>query len=200
MLERIKNFSGAEPGPEDEAEEVILWSVNIYQAGVLRDLECENHEEMVLIGYPTAEGDEKGRAVLSPSQPLAIPVSSEQKEGAWLFIERQLASEYRYRSIELPTRMSQLEKKLEFEWEKYKDIPDGCTMSEEAIANYLITERHMNMATEAIENAVVISDTWVQIRWIIQDEAEYYFSGAKSLDEVIDIMQSRVQLYLNEQQ
>ena len=34
---------------------------------------------------------------------------------------------------------------------------------------------------------------------IILEETEDYFSGAKSMEEVIDVLQNRVQLYLNEQ-
>lgn len=199
VMDRVKDLSMTDRNMENESEEVTIWMINIYQAGAVRDLECENHEEMVLIGYPTAEkGD--GNTLLSPSQPLAILSSSKEKEGAWLFIEGQLASEYTYRGFNLPCRVSQLEKKLEYEWENYREIPEGYTMSEDAAAHYLITERHMNMTKEAIENAVIRSDSWLQVRWIIQEEAEYYFNGVKSLDEVIEIMQSRTQLYLNERQ
>lgn len=196
IMERIRNITMAQ---KNSAEEVILWEVGIYQAAAVRDLEYENHEAVVLIGYPTAEEGESN-AMLSPGQPLAITGSSEEKEGAWLFIEGQLASERTYRGFDLPTRVSQLEKKLELEWETYRELPDWYNLSEEAAASYVITERQMNMAKETIEKAVFRSDTWLQIRWIIQEEAEYYFSGTKSLDEVIDIMQNRVQLYLNERQ
>lgn len=197
VMERIRNISVIGENLEEEAEEAVLWEVEIYQAAAVRDLEYENQEAVVLIGYPTAEeGD--GNAMLSPSQPLAIIDSSEEKEGAWLFIEGQLASERIYRGFDLPTRLSQLDKKLKLEWETYKELPDWYNASEEAAAGYLITEHQMNMTKEAIENAVFRSDTWLQVRWIIQEEAEYYFSGAKALDEVIDIMQNRVWLYLNE--
>ncbi len=196
IMERIRNITVAQKNP---AEEVILWEVGIYQAAAVRDLEYENHEAVVLIGYPTAEEGESN-AMLFPGQPLAITGSSEEKEGAWLFIEGQLASERTYRGFDLPTRVSQLEKKLELEWDTYRELPDWYNLSEEAAASYVITERQMNMAKETIEKAVFRSDTWLQIRWIIQEEAEYYFSGSKPLDEVIDIMQNRVQLYLNERQ
>ena len=38
-----------------------------------------------------------------------------------------------------------------------------------------------------------------EIMEIIEEEAEFYFQGQKSLDEVTDVIQSRVQLYLDEQ-
>lgn len=199
IMERIRDISMVPKNREDNAEEVILWEVGIYQAAVVRELEYENQEAVVLIGYPTAEAGDSN-AMLSPGQPLAIIGSSEEKEGAWLFIEGQLASERTYRGFDLPTRVSQLEKKLELEWETYRELPNWYNVSEEAAAGYLITERQMDMAKEAMENAVFRSDTSLQIRWIIQEEAEYYFSGTKSLDEVIDIIQNRVQLYLNERQ
>ena len=40
--------------------------------------------------------------------------------------------------------------------------------------------------------------THSEVRAIISEEADAYFAGAKTVDEVADIIQNRVQLYLKE--
>lgn len=63
---------------------------------------------------------------------------------------------------------------------------------------YALSEKEAEHILAAIENAKPISKETSIILEIIMEESQGYFYGSKTLDEVLTIIQSRVQLYLDE--
>lgn len=53
--------------------------------------------------------------------------------------------------------------------------------------------------TEVLDRAVTPDTSMEEVRKIILEEAESYFQGGRSLENTIEVMQSRVRLYLKEQ-
>jgi len=153
---------------------------------------------------------------------LAINANSAQKEGAWEFI-RYLMSEEVQGLIagEDMTNKKSYEKWIkqvladmqgmdedDIVGEDYKSITvlSNGEVIEEAGVLYTkkdITQERIEELLKMRENAW--EDTTIEyarmkpIYNIMEEEAEYYFKGAKSLEEVVDIINSRVGLYVGEQ-
>jgi len=66
-----------------------------------------------------------------------------------------------------------------------------------------ITQERIDEYLDMLENTTEVNRAMQKRRQavgkIIKEEAEYYFEGVKSLEEVVDIINNRVGLYLGEQ-
>ncbi len=164
-------------------------------------------------GYPSAGGTDFA---------LAINANSAQKEGAWEFISYLMSEEVQgLLGDEDMTNKKSYKKWIEWVLANMQDMDDDdvvgvdyggtwrLTNGETIEANDVlytkkeITQERIEELLEMRENAV--EDTTMEymrlkpIYNIIEEEAEYYFEGAKSLEEVVDIINSRVGLYIGEQ-
>lgn len=160
-------------------------------------------EPVVYIGYPTE--DRNGSSIYA-GDTYAITEKAE-KEGAWEFLRYYLTAEYQESVYNFPVMKSTW-------WEKSKVATQKPTWTDENGVVY--EEDHtywMNgesiildpMSQEEIQELYdfVCSVNKVQfydddITNIIQEEVESFYSGQKGVDEVVDIIQNRVQLYVDE--
>lgn len=62
------------------------------------------------------------------------------------------------------------------------------------------TEEEVQFVRELIESASKVQVTDSKITEMIFEEAQPFFQGQKSVEEIADIIQSRVQLYMDERQ
>ncbi|MEG2009949.1 MAG: hypothetical protein RR032_06075, partial [Oscillospiraceae bacterium] len=85
--------------------------------------------------------------------------------------------------------------KLSFNSALEKAQNDGITMFD---TNYVLNERDTAKLTELVAGTNAAYGKDAQIIGIMTEEASYYFAGQKSLDETVEIIQSRVSLYLAE--
>lgn len=164
------------------------------------------------IGYPTVEGS---GCIADYSGALALSAQSANKEAAWEFIEYHLERD----SFGFSTRKSVLDRQMEeaMTVSYYLDdegnplldadgnpVPQGYYSVSWGIGEEYTfrtpTEEEVQLVRELIESASKVQATDSQIREIILEEAQPFFQGQKSVDEVADIIQSRVQLYMNERQ
>ena len=132
---------------------------------------------------------------------MAVNDNSANKDGAWEFIAFLLGEEVQYRE-ELylpPVHLKSFDQWLEWElwWlteirfekgHRLTPIYYGRNTSEEKRAAY----------KKAIEDARPLPIRTAPILTIILDEAEDYFNGSKSAEEVSKVINNRVQLYLDE--
>ena len=77
---------------------------------------------------------------------------------------------------------------------RYEVIFEG----EEKIPIYCITPEQAEQLLALIEGAEIVSQTEPKIYNVFLEEAEYYFDGAKGLEETMEVIQSRASLYVNE--
>lgn len=148
--------------------------------------------EYLIYGFPTLSG--QTYEVIACSDSCAIYAGSSQKEGAWVFIESLLwESNQKYSGIVepgFPVRSSVL-----------KD------MAEEAKGEALSANGKMLTMTDAeiriledilyngkLCNGMLDPDIWS----VVEEEAAFYFNGDKSAWDVAHIIQSRVELILQE--
>ncbi len=165
-------------------------------------------EDAAFIGFPTEGTD--GTVIKPGALMLAISSVSKHKEAAWEFIGQFLAEEYQENLTSgLPVRRSALEKQLlaamTIEYtedaegnpipkEKSKILFEG----EEPIIIYQITEEQRDALWDIVESASVGSSYDVFLHTILLEEADGYFSGDKTLEEVIELIQGRARVYIGE--
>ena len=181
-------------------------------------------EDVTFIGFPTY--DNSNGCLLNPSDQYGMSAQSKNKEAAWSFLEEVITSNagrdeyYYYGFSTLKSKYAeQKAKALEINYvydengEVLKDengdpviegYGGGWTMtgsdgSEWTYEYRPITKEEVDMVETLLAGAKAINISLDnQLSNIINEEAEYYFSGSKSVDEVVNIIQNRVNLYVQE--
>ncbi len=184
-----------------------------------------NGETVTCIGFPDVSGG--SGCQMNVQETYGISARSEYKDAAWAFIESVLTKESDYRfGDNFSTRRSELAKQREEATkvtyvtdengepvldEDGNPIEEGGSSSGSitiygndgggwSYSYHRTTEEEADMVDALIAVAVPISmdDDSSQIINIITEEADGYFKGQKSVDDVAGIIQSRLQLYVNE--
>lgn len=164
-------------------------------------------ESITAIGYPTPEGS--GTAV-SGQNTLAMNAKSEKKEAAWEFLRSFIMPEF-YESGNVwgfPTLISAYDKVNEkymtpeyYEDENGEQVEQskgGWGWDDFQIDIYASTQEEVDFMTDVINSADRSYSYDTQLFEILNEEAAPFFEGQKSAQEVADIIQSRVQMYVNE--
>lgn len=155
-----------------------------------------------ILGYPSVDG--QGPSA-SPLFSAAISASTVSVDGCWDFIKTLLSEEIQetianngYNPISRNAFDSVTEKAIDYYNDMYGDdyiygmgvgAPEGPDkFSEDDAEAYL----------EIVESVTTMNTSDASISKIISEEMPAYFSGQKDLDEVIEIMQDRVQKVLDE--
>ncbi len=167
-----------------------------------------------LIGYPTF--GKSGLTLSSNGTTVAMGAESKNKEGVWEFIRFNLTKD-RQENIGspnggFPALKSALEKQFENDRKPEYDINaegveteipkstwgmSGGSM-DFTVEVYAASKEQTDRVMEMIEAAQPDERMEDEIFNIISEEADRYFEGQKSAEEVAAIVQNRVQLYLNE--
>ncbi len=172
--------------------------------------------DVCFIGFPNENGD--SGTYLQASTGMAITTKSDCKEGAWAFYESFLTTENEMYDFGFSSRKSEFEEarteatKIEYIFdengEPYLD-ENGEPMIEGAGGSigygddwmytfHVTTEEEADLLVELIGIAkpATIADTTIVS--IVKEEAGAYFKGQRSAADVAGIIESRVQVYVNE--
>lgn len=161
-----------------------------------------------LKGYPGVSGN---GAVFKAHAELAVTAKASETKGAWEFLKYFLSDEYQERyakndSERFPVKVSAFEKAAE-ESQKMPYYEDGGRkVYEQKTVWNGVTEVNIGInSDEDIRNIIDfingienISRYDSQIDNIIGEESAVYFSGKKSARDAAEVIQNRVQNYLNE--
>ena len=175
-------------------------------------------EEISFVGYPTAGG---GGALIYPNQDYGISAASKFKDEAWSFIKMFLTGE-----VDAEDRWSQSISRAAFEKQAAdemiplaeRDFSKGVeivefyagggasmwmvnSLSEINLSdypNYELTQKEVDTARSVIESATRVYASDETISKIISEEIEAFIRGAKSAEDVAQIIQSRVSIYVSE--
>lgn len=194
--------------------EVLLLEETIYEMN-----EIQLYKEMFLgdvtpIGLPNTDGT--SGCILSANGCYAIAAKSKVKDGAWAFIESYLTRENTGHRWGLPNDWNLLDEMAkeavrEYEVDENGEIlldEEGNPVERQVNHGYgwgdfsydyrVSTQEEVDMVYELINAARPASGTNQQIMTIITEEAEAFFQGQKTVDEVTPIIQSRVNVYVSE--
>lgn len=199
-----------------------LYQSYIYNFNIIPEVEAYLGEEVTFIGYPTESG-ENGTFIM-PSTLIAIGANSKVPAGAWEAVKRLLSDEYQNkysgdrnedgsggRAYQFPLNKNIIKKRLTNDilpyYYTYTD-ENGETVKEEYDNTYWISDAEVKLRKSTEEDAqrlfdiisgasVMYTDNSKIIEIIMQDAAAY-FDGEKSVDEVANIINSRIQIYVSE--
>lgn len=195
--------------------EVLLNTVYLSDSSELQVNEAMFGEEITFIGYPTVDGSAGN--FLFGENCFGIAAKSSNKEGAWEFVESLLGkTENSRHSWGFPSRQDMLDEMFAEEMKaEYAVDENGETLLDENGAPIVIsnhsygwddwecdifpaTQEQVDLLKEVIASAKVSSQGSDEIMNIIMEETEGYFQGQKTVDEVMKVIQSRVQIYVSE--
>ena len=188
----------------DTGEVRNVAGVKLGRDALFLELSVDNPHTIIRMetSYGTlGEGIEAMPGAILNCAAVCINGASEKKEGAWEFI-RFLLSEERQSGmtgesfIGLPVFRKAFTDKMEADFEAeakhYEEIKVEMPLKKERylelVETWLKGSRTQEMGIDY--------DAWL----IVSEEVEAYYSGQKSLDEVLDIIESRMRIYLSEHQ
>jgi ABC-type glycerol-3-phosphate transport system substrate-binding protein len=166
------------------------------------------------IGFPTNNGVGN---VITMGEGYAISSTCHNKQAAWEFVRTFLTEDYQSDIFYLPTNIKAFEKNLakSMEVEYETDVNGNYILDEngekipqsrgsyydgiQTVTIYATTQAQADMLRAAISSASKLMDYDTSILDIVNEQAAAYFAGQKSADEVCKLIQSKVNLYVNEQ-
>lgn len=164
-------------------------------------------EPVTMIGYPTISGS--GNA-LSGQNCFAINANSKNKDAAWQFIKSFLTPEH-YENSDVwgfPTLISAYNKvNEEYMTPEYYEDENGEQVEQSKggwgwddfdIDLYAAKQEEVDAITDLINSCDRSYSYDTQLMEIINEEAAPFFEGQKTVQDVADIIQSRVKMYVSE--
>lgn len=172
-------------------------------------------DDILYIGYPGVGGN--GSFLTSSDYGLlAISDSSKHKEAAWEFIKSYLTAkppvsddqDNPYNIYNIPSSKAEFEKivKEDMTTEEYVD-EDGIKITpRDTSVGYNsfdikigpATEEEIETLRELIKNSAGFITSSGNLQEVVSEDASKYFSGEKSLDDTMAIIQDRMKKYVNE--
>ena len=164
-------------------------------------------EEVTFIGYPTSEG--KGSVLESNGSTLAINAKAKNKEGAWEFVRMFMLEDYQtsldwgFPILKSALEDNFLEAMKEESWTDEtgtEEVQPKTTwgFNDFEVEIYAATQEEVDEIRDLIMSIDKVSSYDQQIQSIVAEEAAAYFEGMKTAPEVATIIQSRIQIYVNE--
>ena len=193
---------------------LLLYTDSVSQCRDIQIAEAMFNEPVTYIGFPTTDGSIG--CVMNCNEGYSITENSGNKDGAWEFIEFYLNRDTDMFSWGLPSLKEKLEEEIaEASEVKYVTDENGEILKDEE-GNPIIsgmggfgwddweytyhpcTEEEIATLRELIDVARPMPTTNSEVLAIIAEEAEAFYKGQKSLDEVVSTIQSRASMYVGE--
>ena len=172
------------------------------------------------IGYPTADGT-PGSLISVDSGRYAISAKSEHQDVAWAFLRQFFTEEYQsdsYNIYSIPSNINAYNKRVKEamtpEYEKdgngnYKLDADGNKIpmarmsygtADGVIDFYALTQEQADELYAVITSTSAVYDySSNAIFDIVKEQSQAYFSGQKTAEDVAKLVQSKANIYVNEQ-
>lgn len=162
-------------------------------------------KDIVAVGFPSENGT---GAAIFPNLQLTISDSSKVKDGCWQFVRYFLTDEYQ-NTIDTawPVSMKKInelaaaaKKRPTYTDENGKEVEydDVFYIGDTEIIIDPMTDEEVQEVIDYLGSVSQVGNYNEEVNKIIKEEAAAYFSGQKTAAEVADIIQSRVQIYVNE--
>ena len=221
---RTLEFAAKYPDPEEvnyneedegtyarlKANKILLMDSGISSVQQYQMFQGMFGEEIAFVGYPNHE--RQGNLIMPSGGCIGISSKSKHKEGAWEFIQNMISKEYqenRTNDWGFPIMKSALEKKFEedmtpeyYEDENGEQVENTKTSwgyDDFNIDIYAAKQEDIDTVRNLLESAdKIVGSVDEQLTSIITEEADPFFKGQKSAADVANIIQNRIQIYVNE--
>lgn len=213
---RFSDVSSVGNGEADlENEELLLMQYKLMGISGYQKCHAFFDADISFVGYPgsfACGSVAKGSAVT-----IAMNAGSKQKEGAWAFIRSFLEEDYQNKYVDFfPLLCSAFDRMAEeamsfVVWtdengDKLKVGERGSIVLSVDNGGGIVSTVELHPAkkeeVEAVRGLIEAIDRMERfdetVLSIISEESGAYFSGQKSVDEVVSIIQSRANIYMNE--
>ena len=203
LLKWANTFGQNESGSEDEEQlyksgQLVLRSYDITSSAQVYSAYCQKiyHGIPDVIGYPS-DGSMTG--YVYPFENIAITAGCKAPEGAWEVVKSFLTLEYQrdssgdFTSGAIPIRKDALDACVKEAMNPTKKDDGGETSD---VICMSVEERDAFLKTVNSVNTLYYLD--LPIWAIIQDEIGMYFAGQRSAEDTAAVIQSRVQLLVDE--
>ena len=161
--------------------------------------------DITMTGFPSQT---PGKAAIFPQLEIAINAGSQEKDACWSFVRRFLLDDYQ-NSIEMywPVSISALDQlsnkamePLYYEDENGNQVEDHIIVNigGEDIALPRITDTEVDQMYSFLKGLDSEAYYDASVENIIAEEAAAFFAGQKTAEDVAGVIQSRVQIYINE--
>ena len=161
--------------------------------------------DITMTGFPSQT---PGKAAIFPQLEIAINAASQEKDACWSFVRRFLLDDYQ-NSIEMywPISIASLDQlankamePLYYEDENGNQVEDHIIVNigGEDIALPRISDTEIDQMYSFLKDLDSEAYYDVNVENIIAEEAAAYFAGQKSAEDAAGVIQSRVQIYINE--
>lgn len=171
------------------------------------------------IGYPTSDGSNGSLLSLNPG--YAISAKSEYKDVAWEFLRMFFTEDYQSdeRNVyEIPTNLNAYNSRLKTAMtpEYYKDADGNFLLDENGekipmakmsfgtengtVDIYALTQEQADKLTDLINSCTAVADyNNDSIFDIVDEQSQAFFAGQKTAEDVTKLVQSKANIYVNEQ-
>ena len=181
--------------PEGWAKQDMIWGYFCFEADMIDFFERVSGEQMQVMGYPES-GPSQGYLVPSGGM-VVINADTKNPEGVRLFIEALFSKEVQKQSKHLCLSV------------RRPVLEDFVTMDEEGNAFFM--GRHpilvyedgttaFHRAMEFLENCVAPPREYYHITKILFEELNTMYAEGKELKQAAEIINNRVQVYLDEEE
>lgn len=159
--------------------EANLGRLGQFASDVMRPLEEQGR---TLIGFPGAGGS---GVTIIVNDAISICAMGQQQEGAWQFLRTLYSYDFQYGRGSVMTAVRSDAFNAREDW--YLEANGSCTQEESLAARQLIYDAETLRSNDS------------PIVPIVLEEAAAFFNGDKSAQDVAQIIQNRVAIYLGEQ-
>ncbi|MCD7731469.1 MAG: extracellular solute-binding protein [Oscillospiraceae bacterium] len=187
----------------------ILYETYLYNFSQIKEIEQGRFGETVtFIGFPSDEGN---GAMIIPDMHLTISSKANNSDGAWEFIKYFLSEDYQMSVSERNGSFPIMESAYTSIMEEAKEKPyyldengekveydNSYWIGDSSVTIDVNTDEDNERMMNYIKSATTLGKSDSSLTNIILEEAEAYFSGQKTVDEVADIIQNRAGTYVSE--
>ena len=177
-------------------DKVIFYNMNMHQMPDYQFHKFVFGEDITVLGY--AGEDEDGIRIIPSGCAIAITEQCEHKDIAWQFAKTFVSEEYLTGHLVwgIPVTQAGLDN---FIYEaQHMEGTHGYGWDDVNIEIESATDEDVEGFLAILEKADELQYQDTAIMAIIEEEVKPYFEGQKSVDEVADIIQSRIDIYLKE--
>lgn len=195
------------------ADKILLMQTSIASVQEYQMMNGLFGEKVTYIGYPNSE--RKGNLIQPTNGSVALNAKSKNKDGAWEYIKTLLSEEYQDSLVSehggwgFPVKKSALDKQFEKDMtpeyyedengQKVEQMKTSWGYDDFNIDIYAATQEEVDAVKTIIYSAErTYSSVNEELTNIITEETEAFFKGQKSAKDTADIIQNRIQIYVNE--